>query len=336
MHIKKIAIGIVFVVVLVGVFAYLQRSTFQQNEKPKTVEKITISRYELPTLALLFIAEQNGYFKDENLDVVYRKFPSGKDALADVLAGNADIATVYETPVVRQIYGGKDVSIISTLHTSSKFMALVGMRNKGINSIEDIRGKKIGVFKGTSHEFFLTSYLTSQGIKLSDVTLVHTEYTNSINSLRNGSIDAVVVENPYFYELKKEFPADKIIIFQSDVYTTNSVLAGDTSVIKTKKEALTRLLRALVRAEDLLKNNKEEAIKSVIKSVPEFSEESIRGTWDQFTPTVSLNNILLSIMNREAQWFKDNAVFERPIPDFRKSLFIEYLKEVRPDAVTVY
>ena len=315
-----------------GVFAYHQNV----GKKPKTIEKITVAWADQPAFALMYIAEKEGYFKDEGLDVTYHKFTTGRDALADALAGNSDIATVYEAPVVRQIYTGKDVSLISTLHTSSKNAALIGRRDRGILNIEDLKNKKIGVAKGTAEEFFLYSYLTSQGIRLSDVTLVNGEFTDMKTFLRDGRADAVVSTNPYFYEIKKEFPADMITIFQSDIYTENSVLAGNTNVIKNKKEGLTRLLRALVRAESLLKTNQEEAIKAVVASVPTFSEESNRGTWDQFTRVLKLDNVLLAVLEREAQWFKDNNVYQGPVPDFRKSIFTEYLKEVKPEAVTVY
>ncbi len=333
---KKIIITLTFIVILVGIFLYIQNHTTLKNQKPNSVESIRFNIYELPTLALVYIAENEGYFKDENLDIKYKKFITGKDGLADALAGNADIAAAYETPVLRQIYEGKEVSVISTLHRSSKYMALVGMRSKGINKIEDIKGKKIGVYKGTSHEFFLTSYLTSQGIKLSEVTLVNVAYKDSLSSLSSGAVDAVVAENPYFYDIKKAIAPERLIIFESDIYTTNSVLAGSTSVIRNKKEALTRLLRALVRAENLTKNNKEQAIKDVIKALPNFSEESIRGTWDYFTPSLSLDNVLMSIMIKEAQWFKENNIYQDPIPDFRKALFTDYLVKVKPDSVTVY
>ena len=315
-----------------GVFAYYQNV----DTMPKTVEKITIAWADQPAFGLMYIAEKEGYFKDEGLDVTYHKFTTGRDALADALSGNSDIATVYEAPVVRQIYTGKDVSLISTLHISSKNAALIGRRDRGILNIEDLKSKKIGVAKGTAEEFFLYSYLTSKGIRLSDVTLVNGDFTDMKTFLRDGRADAVVSEGPYFYEIKKEFPADTITIFQSDVYTENSVLAGNTNVIENKKEVLTRLLKALVRAESLLETNQEEAIKAVVDSLSTFSEESIRGTWDQFTPVLKLDNVLLTVLEREAQWFKDNNVYQGPLPDFRKTIFTDYLKAVKPEAVTVY
>ena len=335
---KKIIIAVAVVVLAIvgGGFVLYNNPLLLKKQPPATIEKITVATVDQPVFALMYIAEKEGYFTDEGLNVAYKNFNSGKDALVDVLAGNSDIATVYETPVVRQIYGGKDVSIISSLHTSSKSIALIGRRDKGINNIEDIKGKKIGVTKGTSNEFFLTSYLTSQGIKLSDITLVDVQFKDVPALLQSGTVDAVVSENPYFYDIRQNNDPAKIIVFQSQAYTANSVLAGSTAVIKSKSEVLVRVLKALERAENLLNTNQEEAIKAVVASVPVFSEKSIRGTWDQFTPALKLDNVLLTLLEREAQWFKDNNVYTGQLPDFRKAIFTDYLKAVKPEAVTVY
>ena len=333
---KKIIVTVVVLAIVGGGFVLYNNPLLLKKQPPATIEKITVAWADQPAFALMYIAQNKGYFTDEGLEVTYRKFTTGRDALADVIKGNSDIATVYEAPVVRQIYQGKDISIISTLHTSSKNGALIGRRDKNITRIEDIKNKKIGVTKGTADEFFLYSYLSSQGVRLSDVTLVNGEFKDMLSMLRDGKADAVVATNPYFYEIKKQFSQDKIVIFQSDVYTENSLLVGNTNEIKNKKETFTRLLKALVRAENLLHNNQEEAIKAVVGSLPTFSEESIRATWDQLTPELKLDNVLLTLLEREAGWFKDNKIYTGPVPDFRKAIFSDYLKATNPNAVTVY
>lgn len=316
-----------------GVFVYYRNA----DTKPKKpLEKLTIALPEQPVFALVYIAQNKGYFKDEGLDVTLKDVSTGKEAFEDTVKGGSDIGIGYEAPAVRMLYEGKDLSIISTLHVSTKNGALIARKDKGIYKIADVKGKKIGVTFTSGDEFFLTSYLTSEGIKLSEVTLINGAFKDLPGMLTAGTVDAVVEHNPYFYDTKKAFPSDALTIFQSDIYTANSLLAGDTAVIKNKSEAIIRLLTALVKAEGLIRDNREEAIQSVATSLPHFSEETIRATWDQFTPVLKLDNVLLSLLNREAQWFKENNVYTGPLPDFRKAIFTDYLETVKPEAVTVY
>ena len=92
----------------------------------------------------------------------------------------------------------------------------------------------------------------------------------------------------------------------------------------------------MAKSEELYKTHNQEALDAVIAEIPKVSNETIRGTWNQFTPTLTLNNVLLTLLNREGQWFKDNGIYTTELPDFRNAIFTDYLKSVKPEAVTLY
>lgn len=333
---KTLIVTSIILIVLVGGYLVAQRGFVQKTTL--LTSKLTIAMVETPppTLALIYIAENKGYFKEEGLEIAYKTFLRGIDCIEDALRGGSDIALTYETPVVRKIYEGEKLRIISTLHTSTKDTALVARKDKGILITDDLKGKKIGVTKNSSFEFFLHSHLLSQGIRLSDVTFVDGEFTNMATMLKSGEVDAVAVGNPYLYDVKKEFPQGSLSTFQSEVYTENSIVSGREDTIIDKKEALTKFVRALVKAEEFYKANNQEALNAVIVELTTSSEENIRATWDQFTPSLKLDNVLLTLLNREGQWFKDNGIYETETLDFRSAIFTDYLKSVKPEAVTVF
>lgn len=334
---KILVVSIAIVAVLVGGY-FVARKNFIPKQAPQSTLKLTIATVEipLPTFALAYIAKNKGYFQDEGLDITYARFPRGIDALNDVLKGNSDIGYAYETPAVRKIYEGEKLRIITTLHTSTNGTALIAREDRGILTVDDLKGKKIGVTKNSSFEFFLQSYLLSQGIKLSDVTFVDGEFADMAVLLKTGKADAVAIGSPYFYDIQKEYPESALSIFQSEVYTENGILAGREDIINNKKEAITRFLRALSKAEDFYKANNQGALNAVIVELPSFSEESIRGTWDKFIPELKLDNVLLTLLNREGQWFKDNGIYKTEVPNFRDAIAAGYLKEVKSEAVTIF
>src|SRR3989344_2960036 len=104
-----------------------------------------------------------------------------------------------------------------------------------------------------------------------------------VNLLKDGKVDAVAIGNPYRYNIKKEFPQESLITFESEIYTEMSLLAGREDIIKNKKEAITRLLKALVKAENFYKADNKMALDAVVTELPMISEETIRGTWDKYT-----------------------------------------------------
>lgn len=327
---------IISIALLVGGYFVAQKNFIAKQ--PQAIEKLTIATVEipLPTFALVYIATNKGYFRDVGLDITYRRFPRGIDALTDALKGNSDLGYAYDTPVVRKIYDGERLQIITVLHASTKNTGLIARKDKGISAVNDLKGKKIGVTKNASFEFFLHSYLLSQGIKLSDVTFVDGEFASMSGFLKKGKVDGVATGNPYLYDIEKEYPPGSLSIFQSEIYTENGILAGREDIINNKKEAITRFLKALAKAEDLYNTNNQEALDAVIAEIPAVSKKTIRGTWDKFTPILKLDNVLLTVLNQEGQWFKNNGVYTTEVPDFRKALFTDYLKSVKPEAVTLY
>jgi ABC-type nitrate/sulfonate/bicarbonate transport system substrate-binding protein len=333
---KLLLLAILVLLVGMGIVLYLVTPLLIHQTVPRTPETLTLATGDFTAFALVFIAEEKGYFTDEGLTVTFKKFATGRDALVAAFAGKADIATSYETPAVRQIYEGKDVRIISTLQTSDTDTIIIARKDAGIQTGSDLKKKKIGLPKGTADEYFLDTYIENLGIKLSDVTIVDTAFNDMQAALHAKKLDAVVVGSPQSFPIRKSYTTDEIVILNSNLYTENAVLSGDTRVVQGKKEALTRLLRALARAEDLTTNNKEEAIRAVAKALPKVGEENIRASWDNSTFGLKLDNVLLTLLEREGQWFKDNGVYQGPLPDFRKSLFTDYLKAVRPASVTVF
>lgn len=330
---KTLIIFIGAMIILIGSYLVARE---QLSWIPQSNEKLTVATLDYAPFALMYIAQHKGYFKEEGLDITYKTFPRGIDSLEDALKGNSDIGLANETPAVRKIYEGEKLRIVSTLHSATKNTAIIARKDRNILNVNDLKGKKIGVTKKASYEFFLYSFLLSQGIQLSEVTYVDGDLNSMATLLKNGEVDAVATGNIYKYDVEKVFPEAALSIFQSEVYTENSIIGGREDIIKHKKEAITRFLRALARAEDFYRTNNQESLNAVVAELPSVSEEAIRSTWKNFTPQLKLGNVLLTLLNREGQWFKDNGVYTTEVPNFREAIFTDYLKSVRPDTVTLY
>lgn len=302
----------------------------------KAPERITIAVARQPVFALIFIAQALGYFRNENLDVTLKMFDLGRDALDDMIAGKSDMATVYETPLVRRVHEGKAVSILTTLHTSTKNTALLVRTEKKITNISDIKGSIIGVPKQTSAEFFLNSYLTGHGLRISDVTLKDINPEDMKKSLEDGSVDGVAIWNPYLYQLEQNIPKNQRSVLYSDTYTETSVLAVRTDTLAGKKPGYTAVLKALVQAEIYAKTYREDSIRIVARFFPDLTESNIRDMWQDFTLSLKMDNLLLTLLNRESQWFEDNGIYPPERIQYRNVMVPELLRTVKPGGVTVY
>ncbi len=296
---------------------------------------ITIAEAHQPAFALLYIAQEKGFFNDQALQVKYHRFTSGRDALDDVVAGNADLATVFETPVVLQALAGVDLRILSTLHQSSNNTGLLALRASGIEKAADLIGKRIGVPFNTNAQFFLSLYLQSQGISSQDIHLVDTAPEDLPKQLLAGNLDAVAIWNPYLHSIKAQFKKEALIHFRSDVYTEMSVLAARENTLFNKKVAIQRLYHALARAEKFLQNHPQQALALVLKQFRQDQHQSIREVWPGIKATLALDNLLLNVLRGEAQWFYQQGVVKDLRLDFENIFYSQFLSEVNVYGVTV-
>jgi len=297
--------------------------------------EITIAEAHQPAFALLYIAQEKGFFEEEALQVNYHHFTSGRDALEDVVAGKADLATVFETPVVLKAVAGVDIRVLSTLHQSTNNTGLLALRSSGIKQAADLIGKRIGVPFNTNAQFFLSLYLQSQGISNRDVQLVNTAPGELQPKLLSAQLDAVAIWNPYLHSIKRQFENEALIHFRSDVYTEMSVMAAREATIYNKSAAIQRLYAALARAETFLHESPQLAFELVLKQFPQDQQASIRQVWPGIKATLALDHLLLNVLRGEAKWFYQQGVVKELRLDFENIFHPQFLSEVKPYGVTI-
>jgi NitT/TauT family transport system substrate-binding protein len=297
---------------------------------------LTIAVFRQPAAALVFVADEQGYFREEGVAVALDAFDLGRDALASALAGRADLATVFDAPVVRRLAAGDDIALLATLHHSVNSHAILARRDRGIARPADLRGKRIGVTKGISTDYFLSVFLTSEGIPAAAVTEVPLEPENYEKALLGGAVDALVTFNPLTFKLRDALGAERSAIFHSDLYRETSVLAGRREIVAARREAVTRALRALVRAEDYLRDHPEDALRIVVARLAgRYPEAVVRESWGAFRAEARLDNMLLTQFVQQGYWLREHEGQQASLPDFERALASEYLEAVRPRAVTV-
>ena len=326
---------ILLVLAIIAVLA-LGYIRYFQDTRPTPEALVIAVAQSGPACALVYIAEAQGYFVDAGLDVTLKNFPLGRDALRSVIQGEADISTVYEAPTVLNLGAGQDLGILSTLHTSTLSHALVALNSSGIGQVSDVKGRRIGVTPGTSTEYFLSALLVAEGIDSADITKVPIEPDQYEQALSSGTVDALVAFNPVLFQLQQTFGDERMTAFYSDIYAEASMLVGMREVILAKPEAMTRLLKAIVRALDFSRANQEESIQIVARGLAGvYSEQAVRTGWDTAVLEVKLDYVLLTMLTQESLWFKDTGRLTQPAPDIRRAIVAQYLKSVRAAAVTL-
>ena len=298
-------------------------------------EKFTIAIPKNINPVLMKIADVKGYFREEGLDVNLQLHSSGKAAIQSLLDGKADLAAAADTPIMFAMMKGARLSILATIDTSTKDDAIVARKDRGIASVSDLKGRKVGVTLGTAGDYFLDSYLVMNALSRKDVVIVEMKPEEMSEALSQGKIDAVSTWQPNVSNLLKALGQRGIMLHSDSVYTQTFNLVSMQPLTRQRPEALRRLLRALVKAEGFAAANSKES-QRIMSAFSGMDGESLAGIWNDFVYNISLNQSLLVTLEDQARWaIKNGLTDRRDLPSFFDALYVDGLKSVKPDAVRV-
>ena len=154
--------------------------------EPAKIESITIGEPALEQSAFIYIADDMGFFKENLLNVTVRDdYPNGVGPVQDMLSGKLDLSVSAEYPVIMAVLKRENISIIGTIDRYQN-EEIIGRKDRGVENISDLKGRRIGVPRGTICEFFLGRFLNLHGMSLSDVVLVDVGAQDSVRSISEG------------------------------------------------------------------------------------------------------------------------------------------------------
>ncbi|MEP9378953.1 ABC transporter substrate-binding protein [Aquabacter sp. CN5-332] len=182
--------------------------------------------YYLP----LTIAERNGYFKDEGLDVTINDFGGGAKSLQALIGGSIDVVTgAYEHTIRMQAKGQDIVSTIELGRYPGIVLVVKKDKEDKYKSIKDLKGAKIGVTApGSSTNFFVNFLLAKNGLKPEDVSFVGVGGgASAVAQMKRGEIDAMSNLDPVITKLESD--GDAVVLADSRTEAGNNAIFGGTN-----------------------------------------------------------------------------------------------------------
>jgi len=309
-----------------------QKSTPPRAEPPK---KITLAFTDQPDCALVHIALTKGYFAHEGFDIQPQMHTYGKAALNSVLEGKADMATVGETPIMFSVLNGGIIAIVATIFTSNKNNAVIGRRDHGLTTPDDLRGKRIAVTPGTTGEFFMDSFFTAIGMSRKNVEQVDLKPEEMFEALATGKVDAAVASNFTLIRLQKELGDKGVTFFDKEIYTETFNIAAQQDFVLKNPDSVKKFLRALIKAEQFAREYPDKSQELVAASL-QIDKNLVHEVWNSFEFRVALNQALLVELEAETRWAMKNRLTDRiQMPNYLDFISLDNLLKVKPDSIGI-
>ncbi len=306
-----------------------------QFSEPVETDTLVFADSAQPAFSLIYLADALGYFKEEQVNLILdTRYSSGLESLTATLQGKADIAGTFTLPVIHKAFEKAELSIFSTVYSSTKTIAVVALREQGIEQPHDLINKRIAVTLNTGGEFFLYLFLTSLEINVSQVRIFGVTPDKMAERLLAREVDAVVTWQPHIANVEAAFASSETISFYSPLYTNLATVAAKAEVLTQKKRAVLGFLKALTRAEQYLKQYRQEALQKVL---PYIAKEGVtlEPSWHEAQFKTGITHVLLNSLEMQAVWMLNNGLKTGVIPDFVNYVDTNYLLTVNPEAVTL-
>lgn len=333
---KKILLTIGAVIILILASVWFFKTASQPQKYTGAVEdlRLGVSKNAPQLSSLIYIAENQGFFTDNKLHIIFTVDANSTVSRKNVAEGAADLGTTSDFGFVSDNSTLKNLRILSVI-SNTKLIEIIGRRDKGITSPQDLKGKKIALTPKSYGEFFLGSFLSFNGLKLSDVTIIPTDLDKAQDAIVGGTADVVVTNDPFAYQIKQVLGQNMIDLPSQPERNNNLLLVSSTEAIQAKTGAIQRFLAALLQAEKFIEKNPEES-KRIIGEQFKLDTNLLDETWPKNTFRLSLEQALIVEMEDETRWSVENTLIkEDQVPNYLNFIYFDALEKVKPEAVTI-
>jgi len=302
--------------------------------RPASAESIRMAVSRSPLSLPLYVAQSEGYFAAEGLEVQLTPCLGGHRCMRQVLEGQAEFGTVGDVPLALNAFSTGGWAVVATFVTTHDDVKLVA-RKDVVGSAVQLAGKRIGVVSTTSSQYFLESYLLTHLVNPMDVQAVPLQPEDLVQALADGRVDAIAAWEPFAYSAVQALKGGAHALPNGTGYrgTFNLVVQG--RMVGARDASIVRVLRALERAQQLIREQPVQA-QAVLRRTLGVDQGFVDYMWPQLQYRLSLDQGLLRTLESEARWaLRERHVAGARMPNFLGVLHAAPLLRVKPDSTGI-
>lgn len=259
---KKFFMSALVIITMLGLLLACTNDTSKQEDHSLKIGLMP----DIGMLPLL-VAEKEGLFARENVDVELLVFKSAKERDAALQADHlhgamSDLLAVY-------FFNSNQFAVRATSVTESRFL-LLSAENSGINSVEKLKKIPIGLSVNTVIEYIVDSILVAQGLTAEKLSVP--QIAVRMELLRTGQLKAASLPDPLATVLTKA--GAQILADSREMNIDPAVLIFTQETIENQRNALKSFYQAYNRAIVLINQNPEK-YRHLLMTAGQFPETII-------------------------------------------------------------
>jgi sulfonate transport system substrate-binding protein len=213
-----------------------------QAQAPVTLR---VAQYKAGDQLLLRLAG----LADTPYRVEWSEFGSGNLMLEAANAGALDLAYGSEIPPTFAAVSGARVKLVAVIRGDVNEQTVLVPKDSPIQSIKDLKGKRVGYVRATTTHYYLSRMLAETGLSLSDVQLMNLTPSDGQAAFRSGALDAWAIYG-YSVPVARQSGARVLrtaqgILSGNYPYFIRAGLADEPARAEAARDLLDRIRRAM-------------------------------------------------------------------------------------------
>jgi ABC-type nitrate/sulfonate/bicarbonate transport system substrate-binding protein len=291
--------------------------------------KMTIATGVDPVFSAYYVAQVEGLFKKHGLDVRINTGPSGSAMVSFLINGQIESAFGSEIAGVSNHNLDPNVVVVAQATRLVRWLAVVG---RDMTSLDQLKGKKVGVARGSGGEVFWLAMLAKLKLNPADYTVVNVEAPEMVAALERGNIDAYAVWEPWVTRGLAAVKNTKVLKDQEGILEQGVYIYMNRGWIGKNPAAAEAFVRALVEATDLINKDRKRSARDVSEFLKNLDPPLVEQLMTKLTFDMELSNSTIELFRVAEGQLKQQGKLSKPL-DYGTFVYPDLLRKVLPTKV---
>lgn len=198
----------------------------------------------------------------QGLEVKWVEFPAGPQLLEGLNVGAIDFGYVGEAPPIFAQAAGANFVYVGYEAAAPEAEAILVPKDSPIKNVADLKGKKVGLNKGSNVHYLLVKQLEKHGLKYADIQPVFIPPADARAAFERGAVDAWVIWDPFAAAAEKQIGA-RVLADGKGVVNNFAFFLAEREFASKKPEVIKQLFEELQKQGQWINKNYKEAAAQV-------------------------------------------------------------------------
>ncbi|KOR15503.1 sulfonate ABC transporter substrate-binding protein [Acinetobacter sp. UGAL515B_02] len=253
-----------FSVIAAGITSMMMLSGCAKEQK----QALTTLNIGFQKYGLLPIVKQRGdldqALKAQGIQVKWVEFPAGPQLLEGLNVGSVVFGESGEAPPIFAQAASPNLVYVANQPAAPNAEALIVQKNSPIQSIQDLKGKRVALNKGSNVHYLLLKLLEKNQLTLQDIQVVYLPPADARAAFEKGAVDAWVIWDPFFAAAEQQIGA-RVLATGQNLVSNHQFYLADRKFAEQHPEVLNTVVQQLNQTTEWVKTHQDDAARLLEK-----------------------------------------------------------------------